>query len=141
MPTGPTVRSRRCPRSGREVSHTRVTPKLDLPYDTTVHAIAVHLHPFAESLELRDLTADTTVFRSRARQVETGIGLSHVETFASRAGLPLYADHEYELISVYDNTTGEAQDSMAVMYLYVLVHDLPDLRNLAGTIAASAAAP
>ncbi len=126
---------------GRDVNHTRVTTKLDLPYDSTVHAIAVHLHPFAESLELRDLTANATVFHSRAQQVESGIGLSHVETFVSRDGLPLYADHEYELVSVYDNTSDEDQDSMAVMYLYVLVRDLPDLRGLVGTTTATIATP
>jgi hypothetical protein len=120
---------------GREVNHTRVTPKLRLPYDTTVHAIAVHLHPFAESLALRDLTTNETLFESRARQAEEGIGLSHVETFTSQEGFRLHADHEYELVSVYDNTSGRDQDSMAVMYLYVLSPDLHS-GDLGGTTTA-----
>jgi hypothetical protein len=120
---------------GREVNHTRVTPKLRLPHDTTVHAIAVHLHPFAESLALRDLTTDEILFESRARQTGEGIGLSRVETFISEEGFRLYADHEYELVSVYDNTSGRDQDSMAVMYMYVLAPDLHS-GDLKGTTTA-----
>lgn len=105
---------------GRQVNHTNVTRFMDLPFDTTVHYIAVHLHPFAESLELRDLTAGATVFKSHAQASDGRIGLDRVDYFSSETGLPLFVDHEYELISVYDNTSGTNQDSMAVMYLYVL---------------------
>ena len=36
-------------------------------------------------------------------------------------GIPLYqAITSTRVVSVYDNTSGEDQDSMAVMYLYVL---------------------
>jgi len=108
---------------GREVNHSLVTRFMDIRYDTTIHYIAVHLHPFATSLELRDLTADSIVFRSNARAPETGVGLEHVEAFSSEEGIPVYADHEYELVSVYQNTTDQTQDSMAVMFLYLLDRD------------------
>jgi len=108
---------------GREVNHSLVTQFMAVPYDTTVHFIAVHLHPFATSLTLRDLTTDTIVFRSRARGPKTGIGLDHVESFSNEEGIPIYADHEYELVSVYENTTDEVQDSMATMFLYLLDRD------------------
>ena len=108
---------------GREVHHTLVTHYLQLPYDTTVHYIAVHLHPFAESLELRDLTDDTTVFKSRVEAPADRIGIDRVDYFSSAEGLPVFKDHEYEIISIYNNTTDEDQDSMAVMYLYVLDKD------------------
>lgn len=105
---------------GRQVNRTPVSRLLDLPYDTTAHYIAVHLHPFAESLELYDLTDKKTVFKSKARGFADKIGLDHVDYFESEAGLLLHKDHEYELISVYNNTTKEEHDSMAVMYMYVL---------------------
>lgn len=108
---------------GREENHTLVTGILDLPFDTTIHAIAVHLHPFAESLTLRDLTTGEDVFVAEARQFEDRIGLAHVESFESEEGIPVYNDHEYELVSVYNNTTDEDQDSMAVMLLYMLDHE------------------
>ncbi len=104
---------------GREVNTTRVTEILALPFDTRLHYVAVHLHPFAESLELIDKTAGRTIFKSQARQLAGGIGLEHVEAFSSVEGVSLERDHEYEMVSVYDNTSGEPQDSMAVMYMYV----------------------
>lgn len=104
---------------GREIRKTGVTRLLNLPFDTTVHYIAVHLHPFAESLELRDVTTGKSIFRSRARNRRGAIGLDHVDSFSSSEGVPLFADHDYELTSVYNNTTDQDQDSMAVMYLYL----------------------
>lgn len=104
---------------GRHVYHTPVTSMVKIPTEsTTVHFIAVHLHPFAESLELRDWTTGETVFKSRARNRKGSIGLRHVDTFASGAGIVMYRDHGYELVATYDNSSGEPQDSMAVMYLY-----------------------
>ena len=108
---------------GREVNQTLVTKILELPYDTTIHYIAVHLHPFAESLELRDLTAGQVVFKSSTRQFPDRIGLAHVDSFSSVEGIPIYKDHEYELVSVYQNVTDKDQDSMAVMNLYMLDKD------------------
>ncbi|HKY33343.1 MAG TPA: hypothetical protein VJV23_12460 [Candidatus Polarisedimenticolia bacterium] len=105
---------------GREVNRTNVTRMMDLPFDTTIHYIAVHLHPFAESIELRDLTEGRTVYISRARASEGRIGLDHVDHYSSPEGLPLRKDREYELVSTYNNTTEEDQDSMAVLYMYAL---------------------
>ena len=105
---------------GREENVTDVTELLALPFDTKLHHAAVHLHPFAESLELRDATAGTTVFMSIARGPEHGYGLTDVSSFASAEGVPLLKDHRYELVSVYNNTSGKDADSMAVMYLGVL---------------------
>jgi hypothetical protein len=128
---------------GREVNHTRVTELMALPFDTTLHYVAVHLHPFAESLELRDLTADKSLYTARTRQTEGGIGLAHVDFFSSEAGIPLFKDHEYEIISVYENTSKKPQDSMAVMNLYL--HDKafkkPDLAAVKKKLAAEAKKP
>jgi hypothetical protein len=105
---------------GREVNHTNTTKFMRLPYDTTLHYIAVHMHPFAESLELRDLTTDTSLYLSKVEATQGKIGIDHVDHFSSPEGIPLFKDHEYELVSVYNNTTNVDQDSMAVMYMYVL---------------------
>lgn len=109
---------------GREVNRTLVTKLLDLPYDTTLHYVAVHVHPYAESVELRDLTTGESVYKSNTIQTEGKVGLERVEYFSSEEGIPLYADHDYELVSVYQNDTGERQDAMATMFLYLLVRDL-----------------
>ena len=114
---------------GREENHTLVTHLMNVPFDTTIHYIAIHLHPFAESLELRDLTTGTSVYKATTKQTEGAIGLAHVDYYTSVEGLPIYKDHEYELVSIYDNTTSEEQDSMAVMNMYMLdkLYKRPDL--------------
>ncbi len=118
---------------GRQVNRTLVTGLMRVPYDTTIHYIAVHLHPFAESLELRDLTTGETVFESAAKNYEDRIGLAHVDHLESEEGIEVFADHEYEMVSVYDNTSGEPQDSMAVMYMYLWDRELD--RRLARGLA------
>ncbi len=126
---------------GREVNHTRVTQLMDLPFDTTLHYVAVHLHPFGESLELRDLTTGKRVYKAYTRQAKQGLGLAHVDFYSSQEGIPLFKDHEYEIISVYNNTSGEDQDSMAVMNMYVLDKEFrkPNLENLRNPPAATRA--
>ena len=111
---------------GREENHTRVTSMMNLPRDTQVHYIAVHLHPFAESLELRDITTGKTVYKAVARQTAGRVGLADVQSYSSEEGMPLYKGHEYELISKYNNTSGVDQDSMATMMLYVRPQDMYD---------------
>lgn len=104
---------------GRQVNRTRCTSIMNVPDDTRIYAIAVHLHPFAESLELRDATENQSIFRSEARNFKDKVGLENIESFASQQGIPVYANHEYEMISTYNNTSEKNVDSMAVMYLYL----------------------
>jgi hypothetical protein len=106
---------------GREENVTNVTRFLQLQFDTTIHYIAVHLHPFAESLELIDRTTGKQVFKALAKNHSDKIGLERIDYYVNVEGIPISKDHEYELVSVYNNTSGEDQDSMAVMYLYL--HD------------------
>ncbi len=105
---------------GREENRTLVTELMQIPFDTTLHYIAVHLHPFAESLELRDLTTGETLFKSRVENRADAIGILRIDHYSSTVGIPVYAEHEYEMVSVYNNTSGIDQDSMAVMYFYLL---------------------
>jgi hypothetical protein len=106
---------------GRETRRTNVTELLDLPFDTTLHFAAVHLHPFAGSLELRDLTKGQTVFRAQARGPDRGVGLAHVDTFSSASGVMLLKDHQYQLVSIYEKPPPGDADAMAAVFL--LLHD------------------
>ena len=87
--------------------------------DLRIHYVAVHLHPFAESLTLRDVTTGETVLASKAENRPERIGLARVEQIASAKGITLHKDHQYELVSAYNNTTSQNRTAMAVMYLYV----------------------
>lgn len=104
---------------GRQENRTNVTRFLNLPYDTRAHYIAVHLHPFAEYAELIDLTTGKSVFKSKVTPAKGRVGIDRVESLSSVEGIEFYADHEYELLSVYNNTSDIDADSMAVMYLYL----------------------
>jgi hypothetical protein len=97
-----------------------------LPYDTRAHVIATHMHPFGEYLELRDLTTGESVYRSDITQMKGQIGLERVTIYSSEEGIPLYKDHEYELVSVYNNTSVVDQDAMAGMSLYLHGKDVYD---------------
>jgi hypothetical protein len=104
---------------GREVRHTLVTGQMDLTFDTRIHFIGAHVHPFSESLELRDLTTGESLYEIHPTAPEEGIGLAEIGVFSSKEGIPLYKDHEYEIVSVYDNTSGVDQDAMATLILYL----------------------
>ncbi len=105
---------------GREVDHTLATRFLNLPFDTTFHYANAHLYPYAESLELKDLSTHQFVFKGKASQVEKGIGLAHVDELSSMEGIPIFKDHEYDLISIYRNPTLKDQKAMATLFLYLL---------------------
>ena len=94
---------------------------MKLPYDTRVHYILGHVHPYAESLTLRDLTDDKVLFSSEIQLGEQG-QIRQVGLFSSEEGLPIYKDHEYDLISVYNNTSQKDQDAMAIVYMYAADH-------------------
>ena len=104
---------------GRETRRTPINGWLQMQEDLKIHYVSVHLHPFAESLKLQDLTTGETLLSSVAENRPERIGLARVDQIASREGITLRKDHEYELVSEYDNTSGADRTAMAVMYLYI----------------------
>jgi len=102
---------------GKQVNHSDITWFMNLKYDTRLRYAAVHLHPFARSLEMRDMTTGKTVFVAKAQNPATGVGLTHVDEFSSPEGVLLQHAHKYSLISTYDNPTNGNVDSMASIFL------------------------
>jgi hypothetical protein len=107
---------------GRHEYRTRVTKTMHIDYDTTIHFIGVHVHPYSQSLTLRDLTAGQSLYTSHQVNYEDHKGVKTSDYFSSEEGIPVYADHEYELVSVYDNPTDQDSDAMAGMFIYYLDH-------------------
>jgi len=87
-----------------------------IPFNTTIHYIAFHVHHFAESVELYDLTAQNSVFKGYITNLPDRI--DHIDRFSSEKGIFLDMSHEYELIAVYNNPTASHISAMAIMYLY-----------------------
>lgn len=96
-----------------------VTDQLSLKDSTSMHMIAAHIHPFAESLAFRDKTIDSTLYISKAINHENKIGLKKVSYFSSMEGIMLYPDHNYELILKVNNTSSSNQDMMASMFVFL----------------------
>jgi len=103
-----------------------VTKQLALKDSTSMHHIAVHLHPFAERLSLRNKTIDSTLFTSIAENYTDKIGLKNVSSFSSKEGVMLYPDHQYELVLTTNNTSKKDQDMMASMFVFLYDKDMHD---------------
>ena len=123
--TGPKLTGHWIVAPGREVNRTDITPYLDLSEDLNVHYVAVHLHPYSESLELKDMTTGEVVFKANVKLASGRIGIDHIDHFSSAEGFTLKKGHRYYLTSIYNNTTKENVDSMAVMYVYGAVEKPP----------------
>ena len=61
------------------------------------------------------------MFRAEATTYSDRRAVEHITHYSSTTGKPIAKDHQYELILVYNNTTAEDIDAMAIMYLYL--HD------------------
>ena len=104
---------------GKKSYSYNVTHQLNLKDSTTMHHIATHLHPYAESLSLKNKTIDSVLFTSEAKNYTDKIGLESVSTFSSEEGVMLYPDHQYELILETNNTSKVNQDMMASMFIFL----------------------
>jgi hypothetical protein len=104
---------------GKETLKTDVTPMLDLNENTSIHLIAVHLHPLATALEFWDSTVDSLLY-SAIVKAKQPFGFDKIEYYSSATGIPVYNTHQYELRSTYTNSDSlDNQTAMAVMYLYL----------------------
>ena len=103
-----------------EILKTNVTPMLNLKYDTRIHHIAVHVQPYAHSLELVDKTTGESLFKALVKNQSSMIGIVEVDSYSSKEGIPVFIDHEYQLISTYLNPAKRNDiTAMATMFLYL----------------------
>ncbi|HET9234870.1 MAG TPA: hypothetical protein VFP10_12085, partial [Candidatus Eisenbacteria bacterium] len=43
---------------------------------------------------------------------------AHMDELSSQAGVPLHRDHQYEIVTRYNNTTQADIDAMSILYIY-----------------------
>lgn len=88
-----------------------------MPADGTIHFIGSHVHPHAESMELRNVTRGESVWKgfthrnARGEQVRMG-------TYSSQTGYRVSSGDTYKIVSTYDNPTKEYIDAMAGMFIF-----------------------
>lgn len=103
---------------GRHKYRQKIGEGVQIPFDTTIHHVTAHMHPYAKSMELFDLTEKKSVFKAKVRGHSDHPGIAVIAQYSSQKGVPVYQDHQYELITIYKNTTSYPIDAMAIMYVY-----------------------
>jgi len=109
---------------GKHTYRSDFTKVLALDTIVSLHKINSHVHPFATSLELRDITVNSTIFKSLVTNYKDRVGLQKITSFSSINGVKLYPNHNYELVLETNNTTGNDIEMMGSMFLYFYDHEL-----------------
>lgn len=120
---------------GRDTVRTNVTDMLALPFNTTIHYIGVHVHPWCESLTLRCLSDSSVIYSANAQSAADRTALTHIDFYSSATGVAVQKNAAYELECITHNPGSEPADMMAVMLLYL--HD----KALDSLLTSSSATP
>ncbi|MBF6608676.1 MAG: hypothetical protein ITG00_08050 [Flavobacterium sp.] len=103
---------------GKNTYRSNINQQLQIADSIRLHSAALHVHPFATSFTLRNISKGEPVFTSKIVNRKGKIGLQSVPGFTSDDGVWLYANNDYELVLEVDNTSGEQQDMMGSMFLF-----------------------
>ncbi|MFQ5743082.1 MAG: hypothetical protein ACE5HV_05770 [Acidobacteriota bacterium] len=122
---------------GRQVIRQRYRHLIGVP--TRVHYGLVHMHNHGRSMRLTDVTEGKVLWETELIYEPDRVQIAENPPYSSTEGFLMVPDHEYEIESVYDNTSSVPVDAMAVMYLYH--HPLHDERISYPPPRTAAAAP
>jgi hypothetical protein len=104
---------------GELVTRTLVSRLLNLPYDTTLHAATAQLLPGVRRIELRDRTKLKSLLTLDIPERKADGTAAQVPSFTSLEGIPVYADHEYELVVTTRNPGKAPMPARAVLHVYL----------------------
>jgi hypothetical protein len=105
---------------GRHAYVSDVTDQFKLNFDTTIHYITGHLHPFGESIALRNKTTGKTLVKIKSKDHPEKKSVTFMEEFMFEEGIPVSQNDQYELVIVYNNPTDKPSDVMGIVYMYLL---------------------
>lgn len=103
---------------GKKTYSSSINKQLHIKDSLRLHAAAVHVHPFATSITLYDVTDKKIIFRSNVINHTSSIGLTTIDALSSEEGIWLFANHDYELTMDVNNTSDREQDMMGSMFLF-----------------------
>ncbi len=83
-----------------------------------IYFIKMHLHPYGQSVELFDDTAQATVWKGTAENIPGRDALARTDAYSDSQGLKIHKDHKYKVITTYNNTSGHVIDAMGVLRVY-----------------------
>lgn len=103
---------------GKNKYSSSINQQLGIKDSLSLHAAAIHVHPFATRIALFDKTSNQTIFECKINNHQNRIGIEKIESFTSEKGVWLYANHNYEIRLTVNNTTTANQDMMGSMFLF-----------------------
>ena len=89
---------------------------VSLGFDGRIHFMGTHVHPFAESLELHNLTSGERVWKGSSVSGDTE-KMTGFEVYSSADGYPVRSADVFRLTSVYNNSTESPIDAMAGLFI------------------------
>lgn len=87
-----------------------------LGFKGRIHFMGTHVHPFAESMELRNLTREERVWKGTSIRGKSG-SMTGFEVFSSVQGYAVQPGEAYRITSLYDNPTDGPIDAMAGLFI------------------------
>lgn len=88
-----------------------------MPSSGTIHFMGSHVHPYAKSMEVFNVSRRERVWQGSTHHNAKGEQIS-MDTFASSAGYRVASTETLKIISVYDNPTDGYIDAMAGMFIF-----------------------
>jgi hypothetical protein len=88
-----------------------------LDFEGRIHFMGTHIHPYAESMALYNVTRDELVWKGSAQNNAAG-ETSDMEVFSSIEGYPVHAGETYKFVSTYNNPTEDFIDAMAGIFIF-----------------------
>lgn len=115
--------------TGKKSYQSSVDDQLHIKDSLRLHAAAVHVHPFATSITLMDVTTNKVIFKSNVINHKNSIGLTKIDALSSEEGIWMYKNHHYILTMDVNNTTNVQQDMMGSMFLFFYDEELDGKLN------------
>ncbi len=85
-------------------------------FEGRIHFMGTHVHPFAESMELHNLTRDERVWNGGPTLGDSG-EITGFDVFSSIEGYPVRPGEAYRARSSYNNPTDSEIDAMAGLFI------------------------
>lgn len=101
--------------------NTYQSPSLELlsPKQRTLRLVWSHVHPLLENVTLLQCKGKKTLFQVKSEtDTRHGLEIKSIETLSSPEGITLPPNERMELQCTYNNTTGEALDSMVAVGMF-----------------------
>ncbi|MBC8882951.1 hypothetical protein H9X57_04830 [Flavobacterium piscinae] len=115
--------------TGKNTYRSNINQQLEIKDSLRLHALTIHVHPFATRIMLFNKTTQKPVFVSNVTNHQNSIGLTNIENFSSKEGIWLYENQEYEIVLDVNNTSKENQDMMGSMFLFFYDKEMEAIVN------------